>query len=140
MEKEAMRNAQPEQPEDIGKRVKQLALETARAQDSADRASAQTEHMRLDMEEFKEFRRSQGRSVVGLWAFLVILALMVGGLAWYGFDATQGYAERFADLPNYEQTIHTLLQLAVPEVADACIVDTVDELGAVRREGALCAL
>lgn len=108
MEQHDARNAQPDQPEDIGKRVKQLSLETARAQESADRASAQTEHMRFDMEELKEFRRSHGRGLAGLWAFFVILALIVGGLAYYGFEAAQGYEDRFASLPDYEQTIQAL--------------------------------
>jgi PAS domain S-box-containing protein len=39
---------------------------------------------------------------------------------------------------NYDQTVRSLLQLAVPEIADLCIVDSVDELGSVRREGVRC--
>jgi len=108
MEQQDMRNSQTNQPNDIGKRVQQLSLETARAQESAERASAQTEHMRFDMEELKESRRSHGHGLAGLWGLFAILALVVGGLAWYGIEAAQGYEDRFANLPDYEQTIQTL--------------------------------
>lgn len=112
MENQDMRNSQPEQPReqpnDIGKRVHQLSVETARAQESAERALAQAEHMRFDMEELKESRQSQGRGLTGLWGVFVILILAAGGMAWYGYRTTQGYEDRFANLPDFAQTIQAV--------------------------------
>ena len=108
MEQHDVRNDRTDQPEDIGKRVKQLSLETARAEESAERALSQSEHMRFDMEELKEFKRSHGRGLAGLWGFSVILALVIAGLVWYGYSTGQGYEERFASLPDYEQTIQAM--------------------------------
>jgi DNA repair exonuclease SbcCD ATPase subunit len=108
MEQQETRNAQPDQPNDIGKRVHQLSVETARAQESADHAAAQAEHIRFDLEELKGARQSHGRGLAGLWGFCAVLALAVGGLAWYGIDAARGHDDRFASLPNYEQAIQAL--------------------------------
>lgn len=99
------RNNQPNQPEDIEKRVKQLSTETARAQQTGERASAQAEHLRFDMEELKEFKQNHGHSLTGLWGFSVILALVIAALAWYGHSVAKDYDGRFASLPNYDQTI-----------------------------------
>ena len=110
MEQHDTRNTQPNQAEEIAKRVQQLSVETARAGESAERASAQTEHLRFDMEELKEFRRSHGHSLAGLWGFSVVLALFVAGMAWYGYSNAQDYEDRFANLPDYEQTIQAVNQ------------------------------
>lgn len=108
MEQQDTRKEQPDQPEDFGKQIKQLSSDTARAQQTAERASAQTEHMRFDMEELKDSRQSHRHSLAGLWAFSAILALVVAGTAWYGYHTAQAYQEGFANLPNYEQPIQAL--------------------------------
>ena len=111
MEQHDVRSTQPDQPEDIGKQVKQLSLETARAQESSKRALSETEQMRWNMEELKEARQSHGRNLVGLWSFFVILLLAGCGLGWYWDGATEGYEERFANLPNhadYEQAVQAV--------------------------------
>jgi len=110
MEQHDTRNTQPNQAEEIAKRVQQLSVETARAEETAERASAQTEHLRFDMEELKEFRRSHGHSLTGLWGFSVVLALLIAGMAWYGYSNAQDYEDRFANLPDYEQTIQAVNQ------------------------------
>ena len=111
MEKQDMRNSQPDQPNDAGKRMQQLSVETARAQESAERALSEAEHMRFDMEELKESSRSRGGSVGGPWGVFAILILAIGGLAWYSHRTAQGYEDGFAALPDYadyEQTVQAV--------------------------------
>ncbi len=108
MENQDMRNSQAGPPNDVGKRVQQLSLETARAQESAARALSQTEKMRWDMEEFRGATQGRGRGLTGLWGGFAILVLTVNGLAWYGYEAARGYDERFANLPDYAQTIQAV--------------------------------
>ncbi len=110
MEQQDQRNSQPDQPEDTGKQIQQLSTETTRAQETAKRASAQTAHLRFDLEELKQSRRSHGHSLAGLWCFSVILALAVAGMAWYWSSATQGYEEQFTNLPDQQQTIEAVDQ------------------------------
>jgi len=108
MENQDLRNPQPEQANNIAKRVQQLSVETARAQESAEQALSEAEHMRFDVETCKESARSHRNSQAGLWSVFAILALALGGLAWYGSRAEQGMNGRLANLPALEQSLQAV--------------------------------
>lgn len=108
MENQDMQNPQPEQAINIAKRVHQLSVETARAEESAKRALSEAERMRFDVETCKESARSHRNSQAGLWSVFAILALALGGLAWYGYRAEQGFGDRLANLPGLEQSLQSV--------------------------------
>ena len=108
MENQDLRNPQPEMTNDVAKRLQQLSVETARAQASAERALSQAGQVRFEAETWKENARSHGRSQSGLWIACAVLVLALGGAAWYGYRMEQGFDKRFANLPDYQQTIQAV--------------------------------
>jgi hypothetical protein len=76
-----------------------------RAQESAELALSLAKNMRLEMDQAREIEQSHHRSLTGLWTVLVVLLLIGGAVAWYGYRTSEGYETRFASLPDYAETI-----------------------------------
>lgn len=108
MENQEMRNSQPEHANEVAKRVQQLSVETARAQESAERALSEAGQVRFEAETWKENAHRYRRSLTGLWIVFALLSLALGGMTWYGYRTAQGFDEQFASLPDYEQTIQAV--------------------------------
>jgi hypothetical protein len=105
MEEREMRNPHAEPLNEVGHRLQQLSVETARAQESAELALSLAKNMRLDMDQAREVEQGRKRSITALWVFSVILLLAGGALFWYGYRAAEGYEGRFASLPDYGASI-----------------------------------
>jgi len=107
MENQDKRNLQPEMTNDVSKRLQQLSVETAHAQESAERALSEVEHARFDLETWKENAPNR-RGLTGLWGVCAVLALALGGVAWYGYSTAQGTDNRFAALPDFGKSIQAV--------------------------------
>jgi len=103
MENQDTRNPQPEMTNDVSKRLQQLSVETARAQERAEQALSEAQHTRFDWETWKENPPRQ--SLTGLWVAWAVLALALGGIAWYGYHDMDS---RFAALPDFGRSMQTV--------------------------------
>jgi hypothetical protein len=108
MENQDMRNPQPEMTDDVVKRVHQLSVETAHAQERAERALSEAGQARFEVETWRENLQGHGRSLKGLWVVSVVLVLALGGLGWYGYNTAQDMDSRFAALPDFGKSIQAV--------------------------------
>jgi len=105
MENQEMRNPQTEPWNDLSKRVQQLSVETARAQESGERALSEATHARFDAETCAAIAQSHRRSLTGLWSVMAVLAIALGGATWYGYRIAQRQDNLSAQLPALEQSL-----------------------------------
>ena len=105
MENQEMRTPLTGEWNDLSKRVQQLSVESARALESAEQALSEATHARFDAEACTARLHSHRRSLAGLWSVVVMVALALGGVTWYGYRTAQRHDNGFAKLPALEQSL-----------------------------------
>ena len=111
--------------DDTRQELNHLAGEVGRLQQSIEQSNVETERTRNQIQEYGNELQSHNRKRKGLWAVVVLLAVALAGLSWYGNQQLLEQGNQLSELLGIGTTIRAAAE-RIGDVEDKLIALTMD--------------